>query len=105
MFKSTLHEKTAKHTCEAKYGRSKLLGVLNKKRYVISSQDSMEFSLGMLSAAILSELLDGIVYDSQEGCYFTNESMYKYAKTIVKEDHKNLNENGWNLHDFHGWTQ
>jgi hypothetical protein len=34
MFKSALHEKTAKHTCEAKCGRSRLLGVLNTKRYL-----------------------------------------------------------------------
>ena len=34
MFKFALYEKIAKHTCEAKCGRTKLLGVLNTKRYM-----------------------------------------------------------------------
>ena len=33
MFKFAFHEKTAKHTCEAKCSRARLLGVLNKERY------------------------------------------------------------------------
>ena len=32
MFKFALHKKTAKHTCEAKCGGTKLLGVLNNER-------------------------------------------------------------------------
>lgn len=70
----------------------------------ISSQDSMEFTLGILSSAILSDLLDGGVYDPQEGSYYTRENVYKYALTMMNEDHKYLNEHGWKLHDFNGWS-
>jgi len=39
MFKFALNEKTAKHTCEAKYSRTRLLGVL--KRHVTEKEQSL----------------------------------------------------------------
>lgn len=69
----------------------------------ISGQDSLEFRLGFLSSAIMTELLDGVVFNPQEGVYYPKATMYNDILKEIKNDDEYLNKNGWTLHEFKGW--
>lgn len=88
--------------CDEETGE--ILKRANKSIYIrIGTQDSMEFRFGMLSSAILAELLDGVVFNPQEGCYLSKKNMYSDIQKMIDQDDEYLNENGWKIHAFEEW--
>lgn len=71
--------------------------------FSISSQDSLEFILGMYSAAILTYLTGGILYDPQEDKYFDKENALDMADNAVNEYICSLKEIEWITHNFSEW--
>lgn len=69
----------------------------------ISSHDSLEFRMGLISAAILSELCEGVVINNQSGEYYSKENIYDEIKKEIEEYEKNESEIGWELHPFEEW--
>jgi hypothetical protein len=71
--------------------------------FSISSQDVFEFPLALYSAAIISLIKDGVLFDPQEGKYLENKSIIEKVQGEVKEYFDSLSPQQWNYHKFEQW--
>ena len=69
----------------------------------VSSQDVFEFPLSLYSAAIISSIEDGVIYDPQEDEYLDNINILEKVKSEVSTYYDSLLQNQWNYHKFDRW--
>jgi hypothetical protein len=72
--------------------------------FSISSQNSLEYRMAWYSAAIITKLTNGILYDPQVDKYYQPVTIIGYAKAIVKEYEDTLGTDDWIFHRFEGWV-
>ena len=68
------------------------------------SQNKSELRISLLFGAILANLTEGIVYDPQEGSYFTGEKALLNFKNRVREYEDSIAQEDFLLHKFEQWN-
>lgn len=76
-----------------------------KKQIMISwgVQDSLEFRMALLSTAILTELMDGICYDLQDGTWLEHEGIFEKFRDEITAYESSIKPQKWSLHEFDAW--
>jgi hypothetical protein len=66
-------------------------------------QDTLEFRMACLSAAIILEIFGGVCYDPQEGQWYKSEGLFEKFINEVNVYEDQLKPREWNLHEFEKW--
>jgi len=72
-------------------------------KFMASTQDSFEYRLAWYSAASLTKICDGILFDPQEGIELVGDQAIKHAYEQVIRDETSLTDNDWRTHEFKEW--